>query len=59
MNMLITPLVHRFSKNHDDFRRLTCTKRGTGYMEIRCGFLIFRDFLNYSSPMSLGTVKTY
>ena len=32
-----------------------CTSR-MGYMEIRYGYLIFRDFLNYSCPMSLGLV---
>ena len=59
MTCLISPLMHVFAKDEKKFQKIQCIKRGTGYMEIKYNNLIFRDFYNYSTPMSLGTVITH
>ena len=38
------------------FTKMNCIKRGTSLMELRYGKLVFRDFLNFSSPMSLDNL---
>ena len=53
LNVLMSPLIDAFSQNEKLFKKMHVIKRGTGLMELRFGYLIFRDFLNYSSPMSL------
>ena len=53
-NVMIAPLIHCFRKEKVHFNKMSCIKRGNGYMEIRYGNIIFRDMMNYTPPMSLG-----
>ena len=51
---MIAPLIHCFRKEKVLFNKMSCIKRGNGYMEIRYDNIIFRDMMNYTPPMSLG-----
>ena len=51
---LVGPLLERLALNTEAFRKLKVIKRNGGsYMEIRFGFIIMRDFINHSVPMTL------
>lgn len=52
--VMLGPLIHGFSKKAGEFKKMNVIKRGTSFMEIKYGKLVFRDFINFSSPMSLG-----
>ena len=54
LTVMLGPLIEIFSRDKKKFGRMTVIKRGTSFMEIRYDFLILRDFMNFSSPMSLG-----
>lgn len=54
LGVIIGPLIHTFSKQIGKFGKMNVIKRGTQFMEIKYGRLSFRDFINYSNPMSLG-----
>ena len=52
--VLLGPLIDIFSEKPKKFDFMKVIKRGTSFMEIRYGNFVFRDFMNFSSPMSLG-----
>ena len=54
MTVLLGPLMDVFAKDPVKFKKLHVIKRGTSFMEITYGFLVLRDFMNFSCPMSLG-----
>ena len=54
LNVLLGPLIEAFARDEKKFNKINVIKRGTSYMEIQYGFIALRDFLNYTSPMSLG-----
>ena len=51
-NVVWAPMMDIFS-NMESFDRFNIIRRGTGIMEFSDEALIFRDFLNMTSPMSL------
>ena len=57
MPVLLSPLIDVLSENSALFKRISVIKRGTSLMELKYGFLVFRDFINFSNPMSLGQFK--
>ena len=59
MAVLLGPLMDVLAQNSDKFKNMNVIKRGTSLMEIRYGKLVFRDFMNFTSPMSLGKAKKY
>ena len=52
-NVVWAPLLDILQYCPEKFDRMTIIRRGTGIMEFKYGDLLFRDFLNYSCPMSL------
>ena len=52
--VLLGPLIDVLSENAPAFKRMNVIKRGTSLMELKYNFLFFRDFINFSNPMSLG-----
>ena len=50
---LLAPLVDVLSRDQKTFSQMHVIRRGAGVMELKYGNLIFRDFMNYSSPMTL------
>ena len=54
LSVLLGPLIHTFSSYPKRFEKMKVIKRGTAFMEIQFGFLVFRDFMNFSQPMKLG-----
>ena len=54
-NVVWAPLMDNFQHHKAEFQKMTIIRRGTGIMEFKFGNLVFRDFLNYSCPMSLDT----
>ena len=52
--VLLGPLIHAFSAQPKKFQHMRTIKRGTSFMEIKFGFIYFRDFHNFSVPISLG-----
>ena len=52
-NVVWAPILDVMSSLEDDFRHLSIIRRGTGIMQFSDGGLIFRDFMNMTSPMSL------
>ena len=54
LSVLLGPLIHTFSASPKRFEKMKVIKRGTAFMEIQFGFLVFRDFMNFSQPMKLG-----
>ena len=54
LSVLLGPLIDSFSANTKRFEKMKIIKRGTAFMEIQFGFLVFRDFINFSQPMTLG-----
>ena len=52
--VLLGPLIHACSAQPKKFQNMRIIKRGTSFMEINFGFLVFRDFMNFSQPMKLG-----
>ena len=61
--VLLGPLIHTFSAQPKKFKHMKIIKRGTSFMEIKFGYIYFRDFHNFSVPISLGKnfiyVKSY
>ena len=57
--VLLGPLMDIFAENKQKFDGMKVIKRGTSYMEVRYGALIFRDFMNFSNPMSLGKLYLF
>ena len=55
VNMLLTPLIDNFAKNENLFQKMRTIRRGTGFMELQYGQFVFRDFMNYSVPMTLDS----
>jgi len=51
--LLVGPMLEIFSRDKKKFQQLHTIKRGTGLMEMCFGNLIFRDFMNFSPPISL------
>ena len=54
LTVLLGPLMDVFSRDAVKFKKMHVIKRGTSFMEIRYGFLVLRDFINFSSPIKLG-----
>ena len=54
LSVLLGPLIETFSSHTKRFEKMKVIKRGTAFMEIQFGFLVFRDFMNFSQPMKLG-----
>ena len=52
-NVVWAPILDIFSNSDTDFNYFNIIRRGTGIMQFSDGSLIFRDFLNMTSPMSL------
>ena len=52
-NVMWAPLLDILQENERDFDRKNIIRRGTGIMEFTYSSLVFRDFLNFSNPMSL------
>ena len=52
-NVLWAPLMDIFANGEHGLRNLNIIRRGTGIMEFSDGALVFRDFMNMTSPMSL------
>ena len=52
-NVIWAPMMDVFQNAAKKFDNLHIIRRGTGIMEFSDGTLIFRDFLNMTSPMSL------
>ena len=52
--VLLGPLIHTFSAQPKKFKNMKIIKRGTSFMEIKYGLIYFRDFHNFSVPISLG-----
>ena len=55
--VLLGPLIHACSAQPKKFQNMKIIKRGTSFMEITFGFLVFRDFMNFSQPMKLGILS--
>ena len=53
MPTILPALVSFWASKIKYLRDIKCIKRKTGYMELRFRDLVFRDFMNYSCPMSL------
>ena len=54
LTVMLGPLIERLAENAQDLKQMRVIKRGTSFMEIEFGFIAIRDFMNYTSPMSLG-----
>ena len=54
VQVLLGPLIDAFSHQPKKFKYMNVIKRGTSFMEIKFGFLVLRDFINFSNPMKLG-----
>ena len=54
-NVIWAPLLDILQENERDFEKKSIIRRGTGIMEFTYSSLVFRDFLNYSNPMSLDS----
>ena len=52
-NVVWAPLMDAFANMEESFKKFHIIRRGTGIMQFSDGTLIFRDFLNMTSPMSL------
>ena len=52
-NVVWAPLLDILQYCPEKFDRMSIIRRGTGIMQFQYGDLLFRDFLNYSCPMSL------
>ena len=52
-NVVWAPMMDIFADDQAHFDNLSIIRRGTGIMQFSDGALIFRDFLNMTSPMSL------
>ena len=52
-NVVWAPIMDVFQNMEESFKNLNIIRRGTGIMEFSDRNLIFRDFLNMTSPMSL------
>ena len=52
-NVVWAPLLDILQYCPEKFDRMSIIRRGTGIMQFEYGELLFRDFLNYSCPMSL------
>ena len=52
-NVLWAPLMDIFANGKDGLRNMNIIRRGTGIMEFTDGSLVFRDFMNMTSPMTL------
>ena len=52
-NVLWAPLLDVFAGMDESLQKLTIIRRGTGIMQFTDGALIFRDFLNMTSPMKI------
>ena len=48
MAALLAPLVNVLSRDTKTFESLKVIRRGSGVMQLKYGFLTFRDFMNYS-----------
>ena len=54
VSVMLGSLMEAFARNKKKFNSMQVIKRGTSYMEIKYGLIVIRDFMNFSSPMSLG-----
>lgn len=54
-NVVWAPLLDNFQHFQKEFEKMHIIRRGTGIMQFTFGHLVFRDFLNFSSPMSLDS----
>ena len=52
-NILWAPLLDILQYTPEYFERMTIIRRGTGIMQFSFNSFVFRDFLNFSNPMSL------
>ena len=52
-NVIWAPLLDVYDTTDETFKHFNIIRRGTGLMQFSDGDLIFRDFLNMTSPMSL------
>ena len=52
-NVLWAPLLDVLAGMGETFKRFTIIRRGSGIMQFTDGALIFRDFLNMTSPMKI------
>ena len=54
VSVMLGSLMETFARDKKKFEKMRVIKRGTSYMEIKYGLIVIRDFMNFSSPMSLG-----
>ena len=52
-NVVWAPFMDMLQYNSDAFSKIHIIRRGTGIMEFTYGTFCFRDFLNFSTPMTL------
>ena len=52
-NVIWAPLLDILANMERDFEKWSIIRRGTGIMQLSDGQLVFRDFLNMTSPMTL------
>ena len=52
-NVVWAPLMDILQYDRDAFRKISIIRRGSGIMQFTYGAFCFRDFINYTNPMSL------